>query len=136
MPENEVGDAEFMELARDEARARSLRTSLQRLAGQGGNGALQEMAREVLSGRVGLRQALQVGAYREALQEKTQVAMRAFDEMSAAERSEAEAEGQRQLEAYQAEIDQERSERGQVLGRGGASGSRPGPGKHSGDWRP
>ncbi|MFI1739663.1 hypothetical protein [Streptomyces sioyaensis] len=134
MPENEVGDEEFMALAKEQARARALRTSMQRLAGQGGNGALQEMAREVLSGRVGLREALQVGAYREALQEKAQVGMRAIDGMSAAERSEAEAEGQRQLDAYQAEIDQEQSERGQTLGRGGASGS--GTGKHSGGWRP
>ncbi|GLW19071.1 hypothetical protein Stsp01_58140 [Streptomyces sp. NBRC 13847] len=134
MPENEVGDEEFMALAKDQARARALRTSMQRLAGQSGNGALQEMAREVLSGRVGLREALQVGAYREALQEKARAGMRAIDGMSAAERGEAEAEGQRQLDAYQAEIDQEQSERGRMLGRGGAS--RSGPGKHSGEWRP
>jgi hypothetical protein len=114
MPELEVGDEEFIAIARDPARARALRETLRKLAragGGSGDGALREMAREVLAGRVGLREAMQVGPYREALRERAGAGARAYEDMSAAERAAAEAEGRRRLEAYREEIDRERAGR-------------------------
>lgn len=124
MAEHEVGDEEFLDIARDPARARALRKSLQRLA-DSKDETLREMAREVLAGRVGLRQAMRTAAYREALHENAQLGMRAYERMSAEERSATEAEGQRQLDEYQQEIDRERAERQAERGRGKRDGSAP-----------
>ncbi|GHK04775.1 hypothetical protein SY2F82_65720 [Streptomyces sp. Y2F8-2] len=117
MDEREVGDDEFLDIAKDPARARALRKSLQRLAGSGDE-TLREMAREVLTGRVGLRQAMRTGAYREALQESATLGRRAYEQMSAEERRAAEAQGQRQLDEYQKEIDREQAERQGERGTG------------------
>ncbi|MEU6576992.1 hypothetical protein [Streptomyces sp. NPDC046805] len=128
MDEQEVGDEEFLDIAKTPAKARALRKSLQRLAGSEDE-TLREMARDVLAGRVGLRQAMRTGAYREALHERASVGMRAYEGMSAAERRAAEVEGERQLDAYQEEIDREKAERQQAAGRSG-------PARHEGrDWR-
>jgi vacuolar-type H+-ATPase subunit I/STV1 len=124
MDGHEVGDEEFLDIAKDPARARALRKSLQRLAGSGDE-TVREMAREVLAGRVGLRQALRTGAYREALHERAEIGMRAYEQMSAEERSAAEAEGLRQLDEYQEEIDRERAERQREQGRGKRGGPAP-----------
>lgn len=124
MDQHEVGDEEFLDIAKDPARARALRKSLQRLA-DSKDETLREMAREVLAGRVGLRQAMRTGAYREALHERAQAGMRAYEQMSAEERSAAEAEGQRQLDEYQKEIDRERAERQGERGTGRRSGPAP-----------
>ncbi|MFF4909667.1 hypothetical protein ACFY2T_32955 [Streptomyces sp. NPDC001260] len=110
MERPEVGDEDFLDIAKDPARARALRKSMRRLA-ESGDETLREMAREVLAGRIGLRQAAQNGAYREALSEAARVGMRGYEQMSAAERRAAEAEGQRQLDECQGEIDREWAER-------------------------
>ncbi|MFJ5535374.1 hypothetical protein [Streptomyces sp. NPDC093261] len=124
MDEHQVGDEEFLDIAKDPARARALRKSLQRLA-DSKDETLREMAREVLAGRVGLRQAVRTRAYREALQEKAGMGMRAYERMNAEERSAAEAQGLMQLDAYQKEIDQERVERRVERGRGKRGTSAP-----------
>ncbi|MFE7858358.1 hypothetical protein [Streptomyces sp. NPDC057403] len=110
MERPEVGDEDFLDIAKDPARARALRKAMQRLA-ESRDETLREMAREVLAGRIGLRQAARNGAYREALSEGARAGMRGYEQMSAAERKAAEAEGRRQLSEYQAEIDRERVER-------------------------
>jgi hypothetical protein len=112
MPEErQIGDADLMDIAHDQARARALRKSLQRLADNpSGNGALQEMAREVLSGRVGLREALRVGAYSDALGERIAQARQEYEQQSPEERDRQCAEADRYLEAQRAEIEQERQE--------------------------
>jgi hypothetical protein len=56
----EVDDAEFLSSTRDQVQARALRKQLQQLAGCEAGGVLQEMAKEVLSGRIGPREALRV----------------------------------------------------------------------------
>ncbi|MEV6027954.1 hypothetical protein [Streptomyces sp. NPDC052036] len=124
MDEHEVGDEEFLDIAKDPARARALRKSLQRLA-DSKDETLREMAREVLAGRVGLRQAMRTGAYREALQDRARTGMRAYEQMSAEERSAAEAQGLRQLDEYQQEIDREQAERQEERGRGKRGTSAP-----------
>jgi hypothetical protein len=125
MPELEVGDEEFIAIARDPARARALRETLRKLAradGGSGDGPLREMAREVLAGRIGLREAMQVGPYREALRDRARAGAGAYEGMSAAERTVAEAEGRRRLGAYQEETDRERAVRRGPGGRGGGAG--------------
>jgi hypothetical protein len=110
--ERQIGDTDLMDVAHDEARTRALRKSLQRLADspQGrGNGALQEMAREVLSGRVGLREALRVGVYAEALGERVAAGRREFEQLTPEELAQQSAEAQNYLEAQRAEIEQERA---------------------------
>jgi hypothetical protein len=131
MDEQEVGDEEFLDIARDPARARTLRKSLQRLAGSKDE-TLREMAREVLTGRIGLRQAMRTAAYREALQEGAKAGMRAYEQMSSEERSAAEAEALRQLDENQQEIDREQAERQE--GRGKGKRGRPAPHESRG-WR-
>ncbi|GAA3030769.1 hypothetical protein [Streptomyces glomeratus] len=127
--ERQIGDTDLMDIARDEARARALRKSLQRLAdSQSGNSALQEMAREVLSGRIGLREALRVGAYSEALGERIAEARREYEQQSPEEREQQRTAALGYLQAQREEIDQERQQQS----------ARPGPGTagHSGrDWR-
>ncbi|CAM5573218.1 hypothetical protein [Streptomyces abikoensis] len=71
MNEQYVGFEEFVTRGRSAERARALHGALQRLAGGGHGDVLQEMARDVLTGRIGLRDALRVGAYAEALGEGT-----------------------------------------------------------------
>ncbi|MER5452202.1 hypothetical protein ABT065_42340 [Streptomyces sp. NPDC002764] len=126
-----VGDEEFLDIAKDPARARALRKSLQRLA-DSRDETLREMAREVLAGRIGLRQAARNGAYREALSEGAKAGMRAYDRMSAEERLAAEAEGRRQLDECQGEIDRERAERQGERARGRKGGEAP---HESRGWR-
>ncbi|MET9383153.1 hypothetical protein ABZY09_19280 [Streptomyces sp. NPDC002928] len=125
--EREIGDTDLMGIAHDEVRARALRKSLQRLAdNQSGNGALQEMAREVLSGRIGLREALRVGPYSDALGERIAQARQEYEQQSPEEREQQRAEALRYLEAQRAEIEQERREQ---------QATRP-DSRHSGrDWR-
>ncbi|MFC3572538.1 hypothetical protein ACFOZ0_04415 [Streptomyces yaanensis] len=109
--ERQIGDADLMDITHDEVRARALRKSLQRLAdSQSGNGALQEMAREVLSGRIGLREALRVGAYSEALGERLAQARQEYEQQSPEEREQQRAEALNYLKAQHEEIEQERQE--------------------------
>lgn len=111
MTEREVGDEEFLGIARSPERARSLRRALKMLADGGAGGTLQEMAKEVLRGRMDLRDAMNNSAYREALSERTRQGFEAMSNMSESDRWAAEQEGQRQLERYQEEIDEERRSR-------------------------
>ncbi|MDG4857179.1 hypothetical protein P8605_03250 [Streptomyces sp. T-3] len=113
--DRQIGDEDLMDITRDEASARFLRKALQKLADSpSGNGALQEMAREVLAGRIGLREAVQVGAYSEALGEGMLRVQEAMDRQSSEEREQQRAEGERHLRAQQEEIDQERREAAQA----------------------
>ncbi|MFG2863264.1 hypothetical protein [Streptomyces sioyaensis] len=107
-PEKRVDDAEFMEVSKDPAAARALRKALEQIAGGGAGGTLQEMAKEVLSGRIGLRDAVNVPAYAEAMVDQSQSVRNEWASMSDKERGELAAEGGRYLEAQRAEIEEER----------------------------
>ncbi|MZD03528.1 hypothetical protein GTW43_00295, partial [Streptomyces sp. SID5785] len=89
-------------------RARALRTSLQRLADdRAPDDPLREMAREVLAGRIGLREATRIPAYAEALGQRAAQGLREYDRLSPHERAEQEAAAHRFLEEQSAEIDRE-----------------------------
>jgi hypothetical protein len=129
---NESQEAEhrFAEMTGDPARARQLRRSLETLAERGQNPTVREMAREVLSGRLSLRDAANVPAYGEAVRQGMQEGLRAYAALSESERREAEEEGRRQLDEVQAELDEEARER--TRRNTGVTGGRA---KHTGQWR-
>ncbi|MER6842878.1 hypothetical protein [Streptomyces platensis] len=122
-PEKQVDEAEFLEISKDPAAARALRKSLETLAGGGAGETLKEMASEVLSGRLGLRDAVNVTAYSEALIENTQTARDEWASMSESEREARADEGARYLEEQRSEIEAERRG-GPVHGKGSNGKSR------------
>jgi hypothetical protein len=107
-PEKQVDDSEFMDIAQDPAEARALRKALQQIAGGGAGDALKEMAQEILSGRVGLRQATQTSGYADALIEKAHPFREQWDAMSETERQARAVEGERALDEHRREIEEER----------------------------
>jgi hypothetical protein len=109
--ERRVDDEEFVSIARDPALARLLRKQLESLADGRAGAVLAEMAKEVLSGRIGLREAVQVGSYQQELLATAENFERKWDEMSELEKSQAEAEGATLLRQQQEEIDKERRDR-------------------------
>ncbi|MGP4002262.1 hypothetical protein [Streptomyces sp. 8N706] len=132
--ERQIGDADLTSITGgDEVRARALRKSLQKLAGsEQAGGVLQEMAREVLAGRVGLRDALRVGSYADALGERVAQARQAYEQLPPDELERQKEEAQRFLDAQREEIEEERREQREREG-----GSRGRPPRHSGhDWKP
>ncbi|ASQ97284.1 hypothetical protein CGL27_33405 [Streptomyces sp. 11-1-2] len=72
---------------------------------------LQEMARELLSGRVGFREALRVPAYSEALGERIRKFHEAWERMSPEEQESHRQGAQEFLEAQREEIAQENNRR-------------------------
>jgi hypothetical protein len=96
----------------DQARARSLRKALQKLADdRAPDDPLREMAREVLSGRTGLREAARVPSYAEALGDRMVQGFREYDRLSLDERVNQEAAARAYLAEQAAEIDEERAGR-------------------------
>lgn len=87
MSEQYVGFEEFVTRGRGADRARALHGALQKLASGSAGDVLQEMARDVLTGRVGLRDAVRVGAYAEALGEGTRALRTAWQELPEEERA-------------------------------------------------
>lgn len=126
-PQKHVDESEFMDVARDPAEARALRKSLEMIARGGAGDTMKEMAQEVLTGRLGLRQAAQTSGYTDAFIEKSEPFQREWNEMSEAERHARAAEGERALENERREIAEERHA---AQGRNSHSA-----GRHSGrDW--
>ncbi|MEU1814336.1 HMG-box domain-containing protein [Streptomyces roseifaciens] len=99
MAEQYVGFEEFVTPGRSADRARALHGVLQRLAAGGAGGALQEMAREVLTGRIGLRDAVRVGTYAEALGEGVRALSEAWRALPEEERARYADEARRTLDA-------------------------------------
>jgi hypothetical protein len=124
-PERQVGDEEFLDITQSQAEARLLRKALQQLSDGGAGEALQEMAREVLSGRMGLRDAVSHSAYGEELIAKNASFREEWESMSEREREELAEQGHQLIEKERREIEAEKRE---------ADGGRPG--KHSGRGGP
>ncbi len=104
-----VDESEFLEMSRqDPAQARVLRKSLEELASGRGGEALKEMAQEVLSGRSGLRDAVEVSAYSDQLVAQAAPMAEKWAALSEAEREALAAEGERSMAEEQARIDEER----------------------------
>lgn len=104
-----VDDSEFLEMTQqDAAQAKILRQSLEHLASGLGGPAMKEMAQEVLSGRMSLREAADVSAYaEEAVQQSAPLAEK-WASMSDSEREALAADGERRLEEERRQLDDER----------------------------
>jgi hypothetical protein len=128
-PPKQVDESEFMDIAQnDPVRARNLRLTLEKLAESGSNETVKEMAREVLSGRLGLREAVAIPAYSEGLVESMQPFKEKWAQLSDTEREELAAEGQRLAEEQERELREERDEtQRNHRSSGGTS-------RHSGGW--
>ena len=109
-----IGDADLMNITGgDQTRARSLRKALQKLADdRAPDDPLREMAREVLSGRTGLREAARVPSYAEALGDRMVQGFREYDRLPLDERVNQEAAARAYLAEQTAEIEEERSAQG------------------------
>ncbi|WP_208857826.1 hypothetical protein [Streptomyces flavidovirens] len=93
-----VDESEFLEMSgQDPAQARVLRKSLEELASGRGGDALKEMAQEVLSGRAGLRDALDVSAYSDQLVAQAAPMAEKWAALPSAEREALAAEGERSM---------------------------------------
>ncbi|GAB2765197.1 hypothetical protein [Streptomyces bullii] len=104
-----VDDSEFLEMAQqDPVQVKILRQSLEHLASGLGGDALKEMAQEVLSGRMGLRDAANVSAYAEQAVEQAAPLAEKWASLSDSEREQLAAEGERRLEEERRQLDDER----------------------------
>ncbi|MCX4640797.1 hypothetical protein OG775_37840 [Streptomyces platensis] len=121
-----VDESEFSDLAQSPAEVRAVKKALEMVAGGGAGDTLKEMAQEVLTGRIGLREALDVSAYTEQIAQQSDSVRERWDGKSEGEREALAAEGDRHLEELQREIDKERAEK--MLG-GASKGVAP---RHSG----
>ena len=107
--EKRVDDSEFLEMTQqDPAQAKILRKSLEHLASGLGGPALKEMAQEVLSGRMGLREAADVSAYAEEAVVQSAPLAEKWAAMSDSEREALAADGERRLEEERRQLDDER----------------------------
>jgi hypothetical protein len=122
-----VDDSEFLEMTQqDPVQARILRQSLEHLASGLGGDTLKEMAREVLSGRMGLREAANVSAYAEQAVEQSAPLAEKWASMSDSEREALAMDGQRRLEEERRQLDEER--RAESESRSGSKGRHDGRG--------
>ncbi|MFG2092889.1 hypothetical protein [Streptomyces sp. NPDC048612] len=121
-----VDESEFSEIAKSPAEARAVKKALEMVAGGGAGDVLKEMAQEVLTGRIGLREALSVSAYTEQIAEQSDSVRDRWDGMSERERDALAAGGDLHLEELQREIDEERAEK---MHRSSPKGTVP---RHSG----
>ncbi len=94
----DVGCEEFVTPGRDRARARVVHDALRELATGSAGDVLQEMARDVLAGRIGLREAVCVRAYADVLTERLETARAAWERVPPQERERQTAEARRLLE--------------------------------------
>ena len=107
--EKRVDDSEFLEMTQqDPVQAKILRKSLEHLASGLGGPALKEMAQEVLSGRMGLREAANVSAYAEEAVVQSAPLAEKWASMSDSEREALAADGERRLAEERRQLDDER----------------------------
>ncbi|MFD7918526.1 hypothetical protein ACFV3R_04795 [Streptomyces sp. NPDC059740] len=129
--ERQIGDEELMDVAQDPEQARRLRKALQTLATNPNvGGRIKEMAQEVLSGHIGMKDAIQDPRYMDALGERMTEIRRKAEDMTSQEREEAREKAAAWMRAQEAEEDKERAEldgpslnivTGRRGGRGGVS---------------
>lgn len=91
--EPQIDASEFLDISKDRVHAGVLKDSLSVLAKDDSNKTLQEMAREVLGGRIDLRDATATTAYSDALIESMTVFREKWDAMSDTDRQRLAEEG-------------------------------------------
>ncbi|GGU99977.1 hypothetical protein GCM10010211_79160 [Streptomyces albospinus] len=110
--ERQIEDADLMDVAHDQEQAQRLRKALKVLAENPNvGGKLQEMAKEVLSGRISMKDAIETPDYMGALGDRMGQIRRAAENQTQAEREESRAKFAEWQEKQQQEEDRERAER-------------------------
>ncbi|MFJ4848752.1 MULTISPECIES: hypothetical protein [unclassified Streptomyces] len=107
----EISDAELMEVAADPEQARRLHKALRTLADNPRvTGPLKDMAREVLNGRLGMREALDSDVWRGAVGDRMAELRRNDERMTPEERAEARERAARWFEQQDQRDQQDRDE--------------------------
>ncbi|MFE7314803.1 hypothetical protein ACFU7T_17230 [Streptomyces sp. NPDC057555] len=110
--ERQIQDEDLMDVAHDHEQAHRLRKALKVLADNPNvGGPLQEMAKEVLSGRLGMKEAIQTPGYMDALGDRLTQIRQAAENQTAAEREESRAKFAEWQKKQEEEEDRERAER-------------------------
>ncbi|MEU5212031.1 hypothetical protein [Streptomyces sp. NPDC020742] len=110
--ERQIQDEDLMDVAADPEQAHRLRKALKVLADNPNvGGKLQEMAQEVLSGRIGMKDAIQTPGYMDALGDRLSEMRRAAEDQTLAEREESRAKFAQWQREQEAKEDEERAER-------------------------
>lgn len=129
--EREIDDSELMDVAQDPEQAHRLHKALRTMAGNPAvGGALQEMAQEVLSGRMGMRDVLQTDRYMDAIGSRMTEIRRTAEDQTLEERKASHERFERWQEERAAEADRERAE------RDGPTQPFPNPKRPGGNHRP
>ncbi|GJF29723.1 hypothetical protein KNE206_24230 [Kitasatospora sp. NE20-6] len=111
--DRQVGYEEFQDIAQSPGEARLLHKAMKQLADGGAGPAMQEMARDVLAGRTGLRQALSQSAYSPELLAGADSLHDRLSAMSDRERDELAEQGRRFIAQEDREIEDEAREAGE-----------------------
>ncbi|MFG2227157.1 hypothetical protein [Streptomyces sp. NPDC048644] len=129
--ERQIQDEDLMDVAQDPEQAHRLRKALKTLADNPNvGGKLQEMAKEVLSGRIGMKDAIATPTYMDALGDRIGEMRRAAENQTQAERESSREQFATWQKKQEEQEDKERAERdgpsGAIVttprhGRGGSS---------------
>ncbi|MFE0191233.1 hypothetical protein [Streptomyces sp. NPDC059008] len=110
--ERQIQDEDLMDVAQDPEQAHRLRKALKVLAENPNvGGKLQEMAQEVLSGRMGMKDAIQTPGYMDAIGDRMTEIRRAAEDQTMAEREESRAKFAAWQQEQEEKEAQERAER-------------------------
>ncbi|GAA2652254.1 hypothetical protein [Streptomyces lunalinharesii] len=110
--ERQIQDEDLMDVAQDPEQAHRLRKALKVLADNPNvGGKLQEMAKEVLSGRMGMKEAIETPGYMDALGDRLNKIRRDAENQTMDEREESRAKFAEWQKKQEAEEDRERAER-------------------------
>ncbi|GAA3074796.1 hypothetical protein [Streptomyces glomeratus] len=121
--DREIQDEELMGIAHDSEQALRLHRSLRTIADATSlDPALRDMARAVLSGRVGVEDAFQDARYTEAVHQRIHEIRRAADDRTYVERRQSQDRFADWDARQQAELDRERAERDAPVGASGRRG--------------
>ncbi|MDX2645284.1 hypothetical protein PV341_17285 [Streptomyces sp. PA03-1a] len=119
----EISDADLMDVADDPAQARRLHKALRTLADNPTvDGTLKETAREVLSGRLGMREALASSAYLGAIGDRLAELKRADERLTPEERA---AQEERARRWFEQQAEEEAGEAGDDREDEASGGHRP-----------
>ncbi|MGW3120283.1 hypothetical protein ACWDBW_24590 [Streptomyces sp. NPDC001107] len=122
--DREIQDEELMGIAQDPEQALRLRRSLRTISGANSlDPTLREMASEVLSGRVDVKDAFQDPRYTEAVFQRLHEMRRVAEDQTHAERRQSKGQFADWDARQQAELDRERAERDAPV-HGSAEGKR------------
>ncbi|KIZ13808.1 hypothetical protein [Streptomyces natalensis] len=121
--EREIQDEDLMDVAHDPEQAARLRKALKVLESNPNvGGKLQEMAKEVLSGRISMKDAIETPGYMDALGDRLDTIRQAAENQTPEEREEARAKFAAWQREQEAKEEEERAER-DAPSRGFVTGS-------------